>query len=75
MVRLGRLLEPQYFLHHEEVDQHDKRGVVVLALPTATIVVTQPKALLAVPEALFDRSAQAGQPHQPRRGHRRGAVA
>ena len=73
-VRPGRFWESQRLPHHEEVGQHDERGVAVPALPAAALVVAQPKELLAVPEALLDGPAQAGQPHQLVRGHFRRAV-
>lgn len=50
-------------------------SVAVPALPVATLVVTQTQGLLAVPEALLDRPAQADQPHQPLPDPVRGAVA
>lgn len=49
--------------------------MAVSALPAAVLVVTQTQGLLAVPEALLERPAQADQPHQPLPGPVRGAVA
>ena len=49
--------EPQRLLHHQEVGQHDERGVAVPALPTTALVVAQAEELLAAPEVLLDRPA------------------
>ena len=53
-------LESQRLPHHEEVGQHDERGVALPALPAAAPVVAQAKELLAVPEVLLNRPAQIG---------------
>ena len=55
--------------------QEQAQGHVTMpALPAAALTVAQAKELPTVAEALLDRPAQAGQPHQPLRGHLRGAI-